>query len=210
MTINERQIAYDLINKVSSLDLYGALCTNNFFDWRDDNTDTLADNGIVIHSGCSKGVIVSDLLPNWVIKFNLPCATDYCKLEYENYLSAKEEGFAEYFATTGKFDEVDNELVFYYQERADVDSDYIEDVFFTSMSNSFHRGEYSDLSDDEFIEEVYSAVCEQTETEALRAVFGEVPGLDDFFYDHGINDLHSGNFGVKSTGVIVCIDFSGF
>lgn len=148
--------------------------------------------------GATKYVIIHDELPNWVIKFS---DSPYCRVEYDNYVKAKSDGFAHYFPTTELL-LVSGEWSFILSEKCYCDEDYVCDSATDVLMDS---GDFDDRED------AYDYVSngDIEEEEMLNCMIGD-PSFNSWIGYMGINDLHSGNFGKNQEGCWVIIDFSGY
>lgn len=174
-------------------------------------SSVLFDNGIVIKSGATKAVILSDDLEDWVIKINLPrCKANYCSLEARNYEYAEKEGIAQFFAETRFFKEI-NGIEFYLQRRADTKyvGDEIREIFYDYVSSEvLCADEYED--EDDFQDAVDEYIYDMPDEDRFAAVFGcWEENIVDFLISNEINDLHDNNFG-RINGDYCLIDYSGF
>ena len=165
------------------------------------------DENFLYDMGATKLVLINSQLKEWVIKTPFKDVdTNYCKIEYENYLSAKEKGLEKYFAETiflGYYDDVD----FYLQRKASIDEDCIDDAFYSYSANLLSKKYNSD--DIYFEDKVVEFVENFTSRETVESLYGYNEELVSFLDTNFINDLHSRNFGRLDNGNLVMIDFSG-
>jgi hypothetical protein len=103
-------------------------------------------------------------------------------------------------------------LDFYIQEKVSPLKEEHTDRFL-DYAREYYSSDYKDLesgtyeSSEQFISEVMN------EEDRIYAMYGDddnVSALNDFIYQHDINDLHCGNWGVTSDNRIVIFDFSGY
>lgn len=204
LTKNVRELAedlvYDLMTKglLSHLDRCG---DNNFEDWF--YTNNLEDDGYWYGIGMTKICIGHICLDNWVIKFSAnDSSKDYMAREYEIYQEAERQNMTEFFPQTfflGRFEGRDC----YIQERAECNERDIYSECYNQIC-SFYEEESKEYNSD--------LICDEVDTlnddERVNLLFHNSE-LIDFLYEHEINDLHEGNFGLIN-GKFVIIDFSGY
>ena len=215
-TVNDKMEASYIIQVLLSCGLRKALsykenrswASTYFEEWMDHaiTKQTLAEEGLKIYSGASKICIVSDN-ENWVIKIGFLRETntmlsadlrDYCEREALLYQEAIKSGCETHLAATYYGGCIDG-IEFYLQERVVANVCVIENRIKTQ--NSTHNDtDYEDCDgDDEYIRAVINDDNDE-----------EVEDLIEFAYEHDINDLHCGNWGIAKDGRVVIIDFSGF
>ena len=207
MTANERAIALNIVNqfmKMGFSEEYHRPQNWSMYEWFDKNN--LHKSGYVYASGATKAVFFADTLKNWVLKVALPdidvAERDYCRLEYDNYVEAKKAGLSHYFATTEFIAEVGG-VRFYAQEKVYVDEE-VDGFVYDTLKQEYER-DGSNYDPDGLWDEIdsmdgYSKVMYVYDDSALG----------DFIDRFHINDLHGGNFGRRSDGEFVMIDFSGY
>ena len=199
LTVMERDIAITL---VEALVEYGL--NEHLASWGDHATEKWFFNkelgalGFGASAGLSKVCIWHNDLLNWVIKvgFVEEVSMDYAAREYENYCMAEEEGLSQYFPTTvylGTF----GGRPFYLQEYAECEEARISSEWYDRLSE-----EYDDCED------IWNAIECMDDDERADLTFGD-SDLTNFLCQHGIGDLHEGNFGYIN-GRLVIIDFSGW
>ncbi len=167
-----------------------------------DNAGSWVDS-IVLECGATKAVIIDEDY-DYVLKIPFPkeSGLNYCQIELENYVSAKQDNLEAYFAETFYLGEYEGAQC-YASKKADCDN--IEE----RVSDEI-RGSYSDMSDEEFGSYIDNSWTEEIVAEAMENCAGDDWGrLYDFLYDNDINDLHYGNVGYID-GSLVYIDFSGY
>ena len=135
----------------------------------------------------------------WVFKVDLRDVS-YCRIEYENYIKAVENGLEDYFAECFPIKKI-NGTIFYAMERAYVNEDHNSETLYNNMIKAYGEEETEDFFEDS---------DSQSEGEELISYY-----IDDFgkFIDfcqlNNINDLHIGNIGFKN-GQLKIIDYSGY
>ena len=162
--------------------------------------------------GASKGVMFTIGEYDEVIKLplfysdkydfdhDLRLSTNYCDIEYENYIKAQEYGVAQYFAALRLLGSVQGYSI-YAQEYCEIVDEY-------------------DISEEDSFEKAFSIYTESQSSTGLpkewaaefieRYGESELLKLYDFIKDVGINDLHDSNVGRRQDGSLVIIDYSGF
>ena len=184
-------------------------------EWSTDNEVFLEEKGIVTRTGETKICLLSDELPDWVIKvgYTYPGASvedkDYCSIEADNYERAVEEGLDEFFAAIYEIYEVclpeeygcNRRAIFYIQERAEPNEEKTSSTChdFLCSCCSCKNCDYCWEDGDDY--------------DRLESLFGEMGRLDKLFRfvkEYKVNDLHSGNFGYTKKGKVKIIDYSGY
>lgn len=159
------------------------------------------------YQGMTKGVVHNtELLPGWVIKFDIhkpilyrDQVYSYCELEYHFYREAVHTGFDKYLATDKYICSIDN-IKFYLMEYVYCDENEIESLW---LENALESGEYEDSN------EAYESIRDYDTYDTLMCTYGDA-NFASWAYSKGITDLHSGNFGYTSDNTLLIIDFSGF
>ena len=173
--------------------------------WRElmwNDAGSWADS-IVLESGATKAVIIDEDY-DYVLKipFLMESGQNYCQIELENYVNAKQDNLEAYFAETFYLGEYEGAQC-YASKKADCDD--IEGRVSDEIRES-----YPDMSDEDFNSYIGDCWGEEIVEEAMKNCAGDNWGrLYDFLYDNGINDLHYGNIGYID-GSLVYIDFSGY
>ena len=219
-TVNEIEIAKKIVNNLIENDFFRAIIcedNDNFYRWHEDYEDYLKEEGIAAYCGETKACIISDELPNWVIKTGfvyyedgLGDTTDYCAIEEGNYRDAVEEGLGEFFAATYKLCTLtpgrmvdytlEGNVSFFIQEKAAPDESKT-----SSTCENYVRKNSEDYNE---YEEYYYEDSDRLES--LFEGHKMLPELLEFVENWSINDLHEGNFGYTSDGTPKIIDFSGY
>lgn len=213
LTYKEYITAKKMINT-----LYENPCIKGYFEDRDHSfcyevDDVFYGMGYNFNTGMTKGVLYNEeLLPNWVIKFDLVTHPiifkddkiyTYCELEHHLYRQAVYDGFDEYFATSISLCTVGN-IRFYLMEYVNCDECEVKSQFVNSMRAS---GEFDEDEDDEDL--CYNL----SEYDCFDTI---MVAYDDFDFacwarNHYINDLHTGNFGYTLDGEqLLIIDYCGY
>ena len=195
----------------------------NFADFLEDGTESgfqkwyysLPNSPFKINWGSSKGVIFD---PNfsYVLKFPFnSCAHDYCEIEYQNYQDAKNfpeildrfawidflftyKGYPVYIMEKVNCDEeeiLNRAFNFSYFSYCKKDKSIPKKEMFEDFSNLFHYY-YSprEQMNDFLIEQIGAAHTK---------LFWE------FCDEEEINDLHSGNWGLRGNDLVL-VDYSGY
>lgn len=162
-----------------------------------------------IDNGCTKAVFIIDDLPNWVIKIPYSTKTDFCKIETQVYELATKEGLEDNFAATYHVS-TRGSMEFYIQEKVHCDCGRITDLLIEYFESVMDPEDYN--SEEEYQSEVNDrANYGLTDIEAIQALFYDPdPMIKFLIYQNNINDFHSGNFGIRSDGKVILVDFSGF
>ena len=218
-TLQEIKIGERIVEDLVAHGLLGVIVERDegpdLAEWSTDNEVFLGEKGIVTRTGETKICLLSDELPNWVIKvgYTYPGASvedkDYCSIEADNYEKAVEEGLDEFFAAIYEIYEVcipeeygcNRRAIFYIQEKAEPDEEK------TSCTCKDFICSCCSCKSCEFCGE------EGDDYDRLESLFGKTSRLDRLFAfvnEYDINDLHSGNFGYTSDGTVKIIDYSGY
>lgn len=204
-TINETEFAKKLIDDLLAHDFMKAIVgpynDDGLYFWCRDNEEYCKENGIHVYRGETKACVVSDNLPNWVIKVGFVWTScneededycsdmNYCAVEAENFGRAIDEELDEFFAAI--YELCDREdVTFYIQERADPNEEKTSSTC-----------------------EEYTGTDDNDDYDRLESLFGRSGKLEELFafiMDWKINDLHSGNFGYTTDGRAKIIDYSGY
>ena len=218
-TLQEIEIGERIVEDLVAHGLLGVVVERDegpdLAEWSTDNEVFLEEKRIVTRTGETKICLLSDELPDWVIKvgYTYPGASvedrDYCSIEADNYERAVEEGLDEFFAAIYEIYEVclpeeygcNRKAVFYIQERAEPNEEKTSSTChdFLCSCCSCKNCDYCWEDGDDY--------------DRLESLFGKTSRFDRLFafvnkYD--INDLHSGNFGYISDGTVKIIDYSGY
>lgn len=217
-TINDIEIAKRIVEDLIARGLLGVVVERDespsLAEWSTDNRFFLKEKGIVTRTGETKICLLSEELPNWVIKvgYTYPGADvedkDYCSIEADNYERAEEEDLGEFFAAIYELCEVnfpkeygcDRNAVFYIQERAEPDEEKTSSTCHDFMCSC------CSCKDCDYC-------CDGDDYDRLESLFGKTGRLDELFSfinEYDINDLHSGNFGYTFDGKVKIIDYSGY
>lgn len=160
-------------------------------------------DSIVLECGATKAVII-DKDYDYVLKIPFPMESgqNYCQIELENYVNAKQDNLEAYFAETFYLGEYEGAQC-YASKKADCND--IEGRVSDKIRES-----YPDMSDEDFDSYIGDRWGEENVEEAMMNCAGDNwDRLYDFLYDNNINDLHYGNIGYID-GSLVYIDFSGY
>ena len=196
-----------------------------FFETGDPNDLTEWLTGVLPSSvfgdfGETKAVLYDDELP-YVIKIPLmrhANSKNYCDIELSNYSAAEEiPEIAGCFAWMDFLFEYHG-FPIYIMEKVDCDEEEVSSRAYDSSfkwacsQEGFIEGskEYEEFSE-EFEDRYYDWSMEARmesflEDEWTYQIFKI---FQDFCWEHGINDLHAGNFGFRD-GFLVVIDYSGY
>lgn len=178
----------------------------SFSKWYKDKN--LNNYGFECSFGVSKICLFHPQLENFVIKFgfsDISSKTDYCMIEYKNYLCAKENGFEEYFPYTDLLCEYEG-VAFLIQEKAICSEDEITSGWYHTMREVM-EADY-DEDDDDFNSRIWDAVYDMDDIQRADFTFDN-SAFTDFLINNGIGDLHEGNFGYIGNRTVI-IDFSGW
>lgn len=217
-TLQEIEIGKRIIEDLIARGLLGVVVERDeglgLAEWSTVNRFFLKEKGITTRTGETKICLLSDELPNWVIKvgYTYPGASvedrDYCSIEADNYERAVEEDVDEFFAAIYEIYEVclpeeygcNRNTVFYIQERAEPDEEKTSSTCHDFMCSC------CSCKDCDYC-------CDGDDYDRLESLFGKTGRLDELFAfinEYDINDLHSGNFGYTFDGRIKIIDYSGY
>lgn len=205
-TEKEIEIAKSIVEDLIDVDFFDAvICDDDdrLYFWCLNHQNYLKNNGLTIHSGETKSCVLSDKLPNWVIKVGFVMegnTEDFCTIEANNFTRAIEEGLEDFFAASYKLCSfplpkkysLRKVVTFFIQERAEPDEE----------KTSITCEEYTGSDENEDIDRLESLF-----TDCKYKVFCK---LLEFIDNWGINDLHSGNFGYTKDGKVKIIDYSGY
>lgn len=217
MTHEELQVIYrELLDRCCEDGL------GTFFETRD-NEDLFrwlyqgSVDDVLIESGATKVVLSYTDLP-YVIKFCFSGKTDYCKAEYENYVAAKEiPEITDCFAWCDYLFDYRGFSI-YVMEKIDCSEYLIEDRAYSASLESAcqHEGICEDSEDykrfcDEFSSSYYEWDADEQMIDLLEKEWGSeiAHTFNDFCWENGINDRHSGNWGYRGDHLVI-IDYSGF
>lgn len=159
-----------------------------------------------IDSGASKGVICPHHKEDYVIKipFNYDdCSeesieTNYCELEYHNYLKAKELGLEEFFAEIEPLINIDG-ITIYIQEK---------------LTSGFYSS-YDDALASNIVSNTYGPVKSECPVRFIPILinnYGAEKTMNFliFIEENDINDLREANMGSTKKHKIKLLDYSGF
>lgn len=207
LTAFERVTLMNIIEKLCEANVKEVANRNiHVNDWLEEHAyDACLD--VDVDSGCTKAVFFSCQVPNYVIKVPTTGHTNYCALEAKAYEKAKEEGYKSYFAACEFFTEMDG-IPFYIQERVNCDENYFSDLFFEYAEGLVSRGNYD--NDDDYSDAVSDRAEYMDDWEVIEAVFADHQFSNFIFDTLQINDFHRGNFGIRSNGDLVLVDYSGY
>lgn len=124
---------------------------------------------------------------------------NYCDLEYENYLRAKEEGLEKYFAAIRPIRSI-KDVQLYAQEFCECDDFYESSNESNNLALAVFERSISDVS----LPRDWAGEFVETYGEK------ELERLYNFIAEYEINDLHNGNVGRKMDGTLCLIDYSGY
>lgn len=188
----------------------------NSYTLMDELEEWAIDHDVTLCHGATRFVLVPDC-GDWVVKFDLPKEVLrgrlYCACEEEIYRKAQENGIAVHLAFTAYGGSIDG-LDYYVQEKVQM-GDEVENIIQESFC-SFCEGDFDREDFDN--EDDYQASIEEAAMnlvgdsfDTVYAVLGdEGQDLGRFLSRERINDLHSGNWGQRSDGTLVVVDFGGF
>lgn len=212
LTAFEKATLFNIIEKLCEANVKEVFTRNkSITEWLWENAqDACLD--IDATSGATKAVFLSCAVPNYIIKIPTTFTgsispVDYCRLEANAYKRAKEEGFSSYFAACEFFTEMDG-IPFYIQERVNCDENYFSDLFFEYAEGLVSRGNYD--NDYDYSDAVSDRAEYMDDWETIEAVFADCQFSNFIFDTLEINDFHRGNFGIRSNGDLVLVDYSGY
>ena len=211
-TIEELNIANEIVKEYFDRKLFQCTTLKEIDEWVANNRNWLNAHAAHIYHGLTKIVIDDPDLVNWVIKitFYREAQVDFMKLEYKNYIKAKESGYAQFFAETVWGGEIEG-CGFYLQERC-YNNEGEKQSTLRDYSYSISDRE-PDETEEEYEDRLTSEEDEYEDEDNCRAFLGDtsiVENLIEWLYDNDINDLHMGNFGQRADGNYIIFDFSGF
>ena len=122
--------------------LYRHHTTSNIKTWSENHWRLLTEWGVGVYGGVTKVCIIDVRQNKWVIKVNLISkknSFDYCAQESKNYKKAVAQGFGKYFAGIIKIGVVEN-IDVYLQERADINTDLINNNFYEFVNSLYYDG----------------------------------------------------------------------
>lgn len=215
---NEREEALSIVQMLFSYGFKEAITYQkddhysiDLWHWKREHQELLDRLNLSLDSGETKACIFYDS-EDWVIKIGFQRAghTDFCQLEASYYEKACCNNLQNYFATTVSAGFVDGVEVFL-QEKVYVDEDRVSDKIYSYVAAQYPKEDWPDEEDRE--DRIASSVEYCDDDDIVIATLGEVDDMNDlldFLYEHDINDLHSGNWGMTDDGRMVMIDFSGY
>jgi len=191
-----------------------ARCEFDNFDWNS------VPGSIQLSGGETKAVIWDNEMP-YVLKIpyfsTKTVDKNYCDREVDFYAEAEEAGLEDCFAWCDFLFFFHNCPV-YIMEWADCDEGAIGDSAYDAsfrlacaQEGISEGSENYDRFVDEFSDSYYNCDCDTQILDLLDEVWGyqKARAFNDFCYDHGINDRHTGNWGYVD-GRLVIIDYSGY
>lgn len=218
-TNKELNIARGIIERLKEmgLDTLDREKVNGFGRWAYKHRSELNAAGLMLSSGATKYVFISEQeLENWVLKTNRT-ADDLCGLEAEIYEEAVNEGLGQYFAPCYKIEGAPGWCI---MERVDVNEGEIRNFIIEGAAQHgvdcfdgyLDEGEDDDGPD---WEALYDYIDDLDDEDRLSCIYGECDDLWKFMRkkaskNHLNSDLHAGNFGVNDADEVVIIDYSGF
>ena len=142
-------------------------------------------------------------LERWVIKVASRDSyqRDWCQREFQNYCAAVNEKLGFYFAAMEPLITISG-FTFYLQEKLFCDEG-VDSELFDSL-----KEEYENSGTDYDVDNLYNEIDDMDASERVYILYGNSE-LAAFISEHRINDLHSGNFGLRD-GMYIMIDYSGF
>lgn len=127
---------------------------------------------------------------------------DYCRVEAEVYIKAKEAGLENYFAKT-EFIGYVNGFPIYAQTKVDILIDIMEEKSYSEDIKRKTRNTCNSLNARCFNACWISDFLDYYGKETFKK-------LDRFLKEYGIWDLHGGNLGYLSNGAPVIVDYSDY
>lgn len=204
-----REILDHLVNKCNFQLDWLSTYSNDFYRWF--NTINLEKENFNVSFGSSKLVIIPKDF-NYVLKLPFLYEKDeksniinYCDIEAENYIKAKENGFDNFFAES-YYLMTYNEIPCYCMKKVvtsrsfDFAADLIDNYILSGMSKRDAYDSVRCLDDEEIVREIF--IC--------RYGIVMVDSLYDFMCDNNINDIHDNNVGYDENDNVIIIDYSGY
>lgn len=188
---------------------------NGFVSWRYE----LPKLSLETNWGSSKGVIFDPDFPDYVIKFpfdfHTSRARNYCEIEYDNYQAA--QNFPEILDRFAWMDFLFTYKGYpvYIMEKVDCnDTEILSRAF--NLSYSSYRKENKSIPEKEMLKDFsdlfhcYYSAREQMSSFLIDQI-GEARTklFWDFCDEREINDLHSGNWGLRGNDLVL-VDYSGY
>jgi hypothetical protein len=216
LTDKEKECAIEVAQMMLDMGIKQALLNREFETWQNVYFDELEFEGVSIGAGCTKVVFLDEQNPRWVIKMDWvreDTTQHWCQKEAKYYQEAFEQHLEECFAVTQVLTTIDD-VVFTIQERVDVNEDNIDSRFETYITSGIYREDYD--SDEAYERDYENALdCIDDEDRVIAMMTENEFNLDtedilQFLYNHDINDLHCGNWGITSEGYYIMIDYSGY
>lgn len=216
LTNKEKERAIKVAQMMLDMGIKQALLNREFETWQNVYFDELEFEGVSIGAGCTKVVFLDEQNPRWVVKMDwLRPDTEqkWCQKEAKYYHEALDRHLEECFAVTQVLTTIDD-IVFTIQERADVDEDNVDSRFSTYITSGIDREDFDNDED-------YERACEDAQDciEDEDRVYAmmennefnlDTGDLIEFLWNHDINDLHCGNWGITTEGYYIMIDYSGY
>lgn len=205
LTDYEREVAITMVEALCEYGLtenlaqYGEHCTEDWF-----YNNNLRGAGFRASSGATKVCITHNDLSKWVIKvgYTENVKHDYATIEYNVYCAAAEEGFSRYLPETIYLGEFCGRA-FYVQQRADCNEDQVSSDWYERL-----RDQYDEDGEEYDPDCLWDEIDNMDDDERAMLMFGDGK-FSHFLWEHGVGDLHEGNFGYIQ-GCVVLVDFSGF
>lgn len=209
MTLKETaiNILTDLCNNCGFDEVIESFKRYTFEDWLGSSYDTvnISEGYITMTNGASKLAFWepdSDVVFKMGFK-NFNC--DYCEIEAENFLKAREAGLEKFFAKT-EYLTTFKGIKVYVSERAEVSYDLLSSDLYSHLKEEGYEDQeisqyISEIDEsNEFFEQLLPYYVESSEL---------IDNLIDFIESNDINDLHYGNIGYLGDRIVL-IDYSGF
>lgn len=199
---SELSIAQSICERFEELGMFDC-------EYGTDELEEYYDN-ISYFSGATRMCFITEELPGWVIKVNFKSIKfDYCKREADNYADAEGEGLEQYFASTYRVYECADGRIVTVQEEVTVDEEFITDSWYNyAREHLMNPDDYED--EDHMNDDAWDYIYDMDDYDRVEAIFGGEPELQNFLYEHHINDLHDGNWGESQYSGIVILDFAGY
>lgn len=196
-----------------------------WFEWADEHLwkEHSFPCWIGINGGATRFCIWDRENPEYIYKSNkcINGDVDYCKQEYDVYLTAKEHDLEKYFAWIAPAYEIKGHC-FYAMEFCNVDGDAIEERISDTITHEICNACDYDIKDltsaqcaelDEALECNYDIHDENAVFDYLAVSYwgyDETNQVRDFLDDIGIHDCHPGNWGWTQENNLVLIDYAGY